>query len=393
MGSADISIPAKIHNTIIGAGGKLIQSIMDECGGVHIKFPEANSGSDKVTIRGPKEDVEKAKQLLVGLSNEKQLSSCTAEVRAKPEHHKFLIGRQGANIQSVRDKTGARIIFPSEKDNDREVITILGTKESVAAAKKELESRIKDLDKVVEEVMTVDPKHHRYFVARRGEVLRNIGDEFGGVVVSFPRQGVATDKVTLKGPKDCVEAARSRIEELVLDQEAQVTIECLIEQIHHRTIMGPKGGNVQKITSEHQVQIKFPEKRSGNGTPNGDLNGSGETNGHVTPDNTEIIRISGRKEDCEAAAQALKALVPINIEVEAPFEFHRFIIGKKGDGVRALMNLHDVNIKVPSSEEQSSTIIVTGAPANVENAKEKLLSRVDELEDEKADKELKSFEI
>ena len=86
--------------------------------------------------------------------------------------------------------------------------------------------------------------------------------------------------------------------------------------------MGPKGGNVQKITSEHQVQIKFPEKArtNGNGTPNGDLNGE-ETNGHVTPDNTEIIdntkiiKISGKKENCEAAAAALKALVPINIEV------------------------------------------------------------------------------
>ena len=51
----------------------------------------------------------------------------------------------GANIQSVRDKTGARIIFPNEKDKDREVITILGTKEAVAQAKIELESRIKDL--------------------------------------------------------------------------------------------------------------------------------------------------------------------------------------------------------------------------------------------------------
>ena len=45
----------------------------------------------------------------------------------------------------MRDKTGARIIFPSEKDKDRDVITILGTKEAVAQAKKELESRIKDL--------------------------------------------------------------------------------------------------------------------------------------------------------------------------------------------------------------------------------------------------------
>merc|ERR1719361_3145453 len=390
--SVDLIIPAKIHNTMIGAGGKLIQSISDDCGGVAIKFFPSNSNSDKVTIRGPKEDVEKASKMLTEMSTERQLNSSSATIRAKPEHHKFLIGRQGANIQQVRDQTGARIIFPNEKDDDREVITILGTKEAVAAAKDELESRIKDLDKIVEETMTVDPKHHRYFVARRGEVLRNIGDKFGGVVVSFPRPGVTSDKVTLKGPKDCVEAARNRIEELVLDQEAQVTIECLIEQVHHRTIMGPKGGNVQKITSEHQVQIKFPEKRSGNGTPNGDLNGS-DTNGHVTPDNTEIIRISGKKDNCEAAAQALKALVPINIEVEAPYEFHRFIIGKKGDGVRALMNLHDVNIKVPSSEEQSNTIVVTGAPANVEKAKEDLEARIRGLEDEKADKELKSYEI
>ena len=79
--------------------------------------------------------------------------------------------------------------------------------------------------------------------------------------------------------------------------------------------MGPKGNNVQKITAENNVQIKFPEKaRNGNGTPNGDLNEE-ETNGHEASDSTEIIRISGKKENCEAAAAALKALVPINIEV------------------------------------------------------------------------------
>merc|ERR1719211_928637 len=171
--SVDLIIPAKIHNTMIGAGGKLIQSISDDCGGVAIKFPAADANSDKVTIRGPKEDVEKAKNMLMELSTERQLNSISATIRAKPEHHKFLIGRNGVNIQSVRDKTGARIIFPSEKDEDREIITILGTKESVASAKIELESRIRDLDKIVEEIMTVDPKHHRYFVARRGEVTKH----------------------------------------------------------------------------------------------------------------------------------------------------------------------------------------------------------------------------
>merc|ERR1719369_412974 len=140
----EIKIPAKIHNTVIGAGGKLIQSIMNECGGVAIKFPEANSGSDKVTIRGPGDDVEKAMKKLQELSDEKQLSGHSLEIKAKPEHHKFLIGRQGINIQKIRNETGARIIFPGSEDTDRESIVIIGTKESVAKAKVDLEQKIKE---------------------------------------------------------------------------------------------------------------------------------------------------------------------------------------------------------------------------------------------------------
>ena len=159
----DVIIPSKIQNMMIGgAGGKLIQSISDDCGGVAIKFPAPDANSDKVAIRGPKEGIEKAKKKLVDLSkiienaNERQLNSISATIRAKPEHHKILIGHNGMNIQSIRDKTGARIIFPSEKDEDREIISILGTKESVASAKIELESHIKDFDKVVEEIQTED---------------------------------------------------------------------------------------------------------------------------------------------------------------------------------------------------------------------------------------------
>lgn len=45
----------------------------------------------------------------------------------------------------VRDKTGARIIFPNESDEDRDTIVIIGRKEEVEAAKKELNDLIKDL--------------------------------------------------------------------------------------------------------------------------------------------------------------------------------------------------------------------------------------------------------
>lgn len=67
------------------------------------------------------------------------------DLRAKPEYHKFLIGKGGGNIRKVRDNTGARIIFPTSEDKDQELITIMGTEEAVKEAQKELEALIKNL--------------------------------------------------------------------------------------------------------------------------------------------------------------------------------------------------------------------------------------------------------
>lgn len=73
----DVNIPHKHHNALIGAKGRLIRSIMDECGGVSIKFPPEGTNSDKVLIRGPKDDVEKAKKQLLQLLTEKVIYSKT----------------------------------------------------------------------------------------------------------------------------------------------------------------------------------------------------------------------------------------------------------------------------------------------------------------------------
>ncbi|PNI14320.1 HDLBP isoform 15, partial [Pan troglodytes] len=268
IAEVEVSIPAKLHNSLIGTKGRLIRSIMEECGGVHIHFPVEGSGSDTVVIRGPSSDVEKAKKQLLHLAEEKacgvrltqwdwflqQTKSFTVDIRAKPEYHKFLIGKGGGKIRKVRDSTGARVIFPAAEDKDQDLITIIGKEDAVREAQKELEALIQNLDNVVEDSMLVDPKHHRHFVIRRGQVLREIAEEYGGVMVSFPRSGTQSDKVTLKGAKDCVEAAKKRIQEIIEDLEAQVTLECAIPQKFHRSVMGPKGSRIQQITRDFSVQ-------------------------------------------------------------------------------------------------------------------------------------------
>jgi len=68
-----------------------------------------------------------------------------AEVRVNPSFHRFLIGRNGVNLREISERTGARIVFPSQSDHDNDCILIIGQQDSIGRAKAELESRIKDL--------------------------------------------------------------------------------------------------------------------------------------------------------------------------------------------------------------------------------------------------------
>lgn len=401
----EMDVPQNLHTGMIGVGGKLIQSVMSECGDVHIHIPSKEEQSDKITIRGTPEDVEKAIAALNKLADERLEMSYSCEVTAKPEHHRFLIGRAGINIKQIRESTGARIMFPSAADENKDVITIAGKQEAVEKAKELLTNKIKELDNVIEGEVDVPVKHHRHFVLQRGQVCRDIGDEFGGVNISFPKEPEST-RVVIKGAADCVENARLRILEIVEDLENFIEDKCSVPQKHHRAVLGKQGNHVRAITADLGVNIKFPERRDRpdnsndsneevvtNG--NGSLDNSDETDPeHVEAENpADLIIVSGKKENVELAIQRLLELVPVSKEVEVPFENHRYLIGQKGEGIRKLMDEHDVNINVPPAGNESNIITVTGVASRVEDAIISLLRRNESIEAENEDRKLKGFRI
>lgn len=406
-----IRIPRKQHNVIIGPKGKLIRSIMDECGGVKIHFPSSDSESDEVHIHGPKEDVMKAKVMLLEIATKYTEENYTEEIKCKPEYHRFLIGRGGAKIRKVRDDFEARVIFPQkDSDDESDVIVIIGKKKNVVSAKDHLLQLIKDLDNIVQEEVTVALKYHRHFIQRRGQLIHEISEENGNVIISFPKSGSGSDKVLLKGAKQCIEGAKTAIEEIVEDLEAQVTIECVVPRKNHRDVMGPKGSNVQGITQEHNVTIKFPERdtmtaKKPTQTMNGkrdddninddkkgeDQNKEEEEEVEEVIDPRDVILIMGRRENCEAAKKALEDLVPVKSFVNVPFEFHRYIIGTRGQDIRTMADKYGVSIEVPRSGLQEDTITLHGPIQNCESAKQALELRVQELEAEKEERELRSY--
>ena len=76
--------------------------------------------SNKVLIRGPESNVKKAIEQLLTLRDELSVASaCKREIRGvSREFHPFLIGRGGANVNRLREQTGARIFFVTDDEGD-----------------------------------------------------------------------------------------------------------------------------------------------------------------------------------------------------------------------------------------------------------------------------------
>ena len=60
------------------------------------------------------------------------------------------------------------------------------------------------------------------------KVIREISEENGGVIISFPKQGSDADRVTLKGAKDCIESTKARIKEIIEDLVRRAHLRCVL---------------------------------------------------------------------------------------------------------------------------------------------------------------------
>ena len=204
---------------------------------------------------------------------------------AKAEFHRFLVGHKGNNVNALREKYNVRVLFPQQNStattneagvSSNDIITILGKKENVKAVRENLEAAIKKLEEQTAEECQVDPKWHKNFIAKRAKLINKISDENCNVRISFPK-APNSSVVTIKGPRDAVEAAKKSILDYVHEFENQVTIEVVIPQKYHTAIIGKKGVNSHQITDDFKVELQFPAKSTA------DANNEGGNSQQVEP--------------------------------------------------------------------------------------------------------------
>jgi len=396
----EINIDPKLHNTLIGAKGRIIRSIIDESGSVQVRFPSADNPSEKVSIRGEKVDVLKAKEKLLSLAHEKELESYCVDITAKADYHRFLIGKKGVNVQRLKREFGVNYAFPRSDDKDQDTITIMGRQEQVELAAEDLRKTIKELDNTAEDEIAIDAEYFKKVTSR--STIDQMTSELGGIKI-VPRPSSSTIKIS--GPKTCVAEFKAKMEAMIADLKAQVEIKVEIARQHHRDIIGPQGYNVRRITSTYGVQISFPPQQDRKRQDNGHQQNGTPTEGEeaaspetapveeTAPDPLDIIKVVGRPESCQEAKVALLDLIPVSIEVEIPFEYHRQLIGKSGENIKSMMEEFDVNVQVPGTSIKSNIVVVRGHKDKVEDCKARLLEDCKKWDEEKEDRLKRGYSL
>uniref|UniRef100_A0A8C7IH36 Vigilin n=1 Tax=Oncorhynchus kisutch TaxID=8019 RepID=A0A8C7IH36_ONCKI len=377
----DLIIEQRFHRAIIGQKGEKIKDVRDKFPEVIINFPDPAAKSDIVQLRGPRNEVEKCSKFMAKMVADMVENGFFLSVPIFKQFHKNIIGKGGANIKKIREETNTRIDLPAENSNS-EMIVITGKKENCEAARIRILSIQKELANITEMEVSIPSKLHNSLIGSKGRFVRSIMEECGGVHIHFPTEGSGIDTVTIRGPAEEVEKAKKQLLSLSF-----------------RFLLFQQAGSFSLINPP-------PPRASSSPAPPAEaaVQENGEANGEMVeepaapvdptaPKKCDVIVLSGRKERCEAAVEALKALVPVTTEVEVPFELHRYIIGQKGSGIRKMMDEFEVNIQVPAPELQSDIISITGLANHLDRAKEGLLERVKELTAEQEDRSLRSFKL
>jgi polyribonucleotide nucleotidyltransferase len=205
-----LKIDPKFHRELLGAQGSQINRLQTRYK-VLIFFPRSGKSSkddesvadaseggkpkrqqapDEVIVRGPKKGADEARDEILSLLQYLKDNSFTATVSVQQKQLPSLIGQGGSGMDQLRQSTGARIDIPNGRDvpeGDTVDITIKGTKEQVAAAKKILEEKRAVFNDTVLKTLDVAKKYHKALIGTGGKYtsITGIAVCFGAMLTRF----------------------------------------------------------------------------------------------------------------------------------------------------------------------------------------------------------------
>lgn len=328
-----INIPSKFHSKLIGKGGKVVGKLM-ELYNVHVKFPSrtpANNGAaveegdededktideDKVTIRGFKADVEKAKAELLALAEYEEAHSHSLVFTVPAKLLPRIVGRKGQTVHLIKEDTDTRIDFDRSKVEEGEegdlagevTVTVEGPKAGCEQAKKKIMEIVNEQLDIAEHHMAIPRRFHRVIIGHSGVAIRNLvaqwTEDFGlaadRIQVKFPKD--EGDDVLIRAPSKVVEKVVGLLEAEVKKHEAsmpalaepvegaeRIEEEIQIPRTDVARVVGRKGETITGIAGNRGVDIQISQGKDDSDSPMVGVKISGYSQEAIDGAKTDIL--------------------------------------------------------------------------------------------------------
>ncbi|KAM0254872.1 hypothetical protein ACHAQJ_006309 [Trichoderma viride] len=255
----------------------------------NITMTQSPNGHLKFIATGPQEVAQQALKDLVA-----QIGTKVAiKVPIPQSSRAFIIGKGGATIKSLQEKTGAKIQLPKADENqviddeDGEALVdviVEGHALSAAYARDEILKIVGERAANVQTKVRGIPTAFYPFIAGPGNSLAQALEEANGVQVRVPTHqlyssaplptapapgqrpvfapaGVDDEHILLAGDRVAVQKARAEIERRVAELQRQLEAEQLsIQRGRHQFIIGQRGIPLQDFFNETGCAILFPSE-------------------------------------------------------------------------------------------------------------------------------------
>jgi len=327
---------------------------------VNIQFPQKETGSDEVKIRGPSELVDNTAREVKRLYEQIVSEHFEGKILVAKKFHRNIIGQKGANINKIKDECNVNIDIPSN-DSSNEVITIIGSKGNVEKAKAQIREIENSLAKISEAKVVISRNAYKFLIGRDGANITALREKHD-VAIQFPDETDKSEEVTIRGEEPNVKAAKKELVEMANDKiENFHTEEIACPKENRKFLVGKAGATRTALQKELNCSINIPDRDEAK------------------------IQVIGKKADVQKAIKALAVKIKelsllTEQEMTIAKKYHKRLITEKH-----LDNVKDefgCTINMPSKDSESDTVKVKGPKTSVEPAIKKLSKLVDRFENE-----------
>ncbi|KAI8866196.1 hypothetical protein GQ42DRAFT_165657 [Ramicandelaber brevisporus] len=437
-----IRIDKTLHRALIGNKGRYVKKLEDKYS-VSIKFPHDNSNtssgnvtpgepadgdsigngannidditptqqaasrrptavelkSDEISISGGKKGVEGARQELIEAAEYELEHSQSYELVAPIKIVRYLIGRNGARISEIRAESNCNVkvdLDKADQSSGTGTIEMIGNKKQIEAARKLVESIIKERESLVAVTVNVPAAYHGQLIGPSGSTINTIvasagGDASnfgapGGIKVDFGRAGDDDgnfdtkfkddpNSVLLRGDINIVNKVKAELEARIAKLADNVTILVSVPVDQHRVIIGSGGSKVNSLMSKHSVDINFP-KKGGNSTLK---KVTDETQAAQIAD-PSLIAVTGLPENVEAAKADILSLVKSEKSIIVPLRADKVLYDPRGRLLTQLRNELNVTVSAKNKKIFSTTTAAAAPTASAAPAQSGASKRIDEVD-------------